>query len=147
MHFQLATLADFPIWHRFRDELYSDLDPAFSEAEIHRIANDPNMFTFLLFDKMNEPPIGMLELSLRNIVDGCNSSPVAYIDGLYVIGAWQSKGIGPKMVQFAKQWAKEQGCTELAVDTELDNEKAQRFYLRNGFEETYRIVQFRMDLS
>lgn len=147
MRFHLATLNDFATWHRFREELYQDLDPAYSEAEIHRIANDPNMITYLIFEDDSDEPVGMLELSLRNIVDGCNSSPVAYIDGLYVVEKWQNRGIGPQIVAFSKKWAMEQGCTELAVDTELDNERAQQFYLKNGFEETFRIVQYRMDLS
>ena len=33
------------------------------------------------------------------------------------------------------------------MDTELENERAQRFYYRQGFEETFRIVQFRMELK
>ncbi|MBI5916185.1 MAG: GNAT family N-acetyltransferase [Bacteroidetes bacterium] len=146
MRFHLATLDNFATWHHFREELYDDLDPAYSEAEIHRIANDPNMATYLVFEEVGNAPVGMLELSLRNIVDGCASSPVAYIDGLYVVENWQGRGIGPQLVAFARQWALGQGCTELAVDTELDNKRAQLFYRKNGFEETFRIVQFRMGL-
>lgn len=147
MHFHLATLADFDTWRRFREELYDDLDPAWSEDEIHRIATDPNMTTYLVFDETQPTPIGMLELSLRNIVDGCATSPVAYIDGLYLTEKWQGRGLGSQLLAFAKKWAGEQGCTELAVDTELDNVRAQKFYLREGFEETFRIVQFRMNLD
>ncbi len=146
MHFHLATLADFSTWHRLREELYDDLDPDHSETEIRRISEDPNLTTYLIFNESEMEPIGMLELSLRNIVDGCISSPVAYIDGLYVTEKWQGRGLGPQVLDFAKKWAREQGCSELAVDTELGNERAQKFYLRQGFEETFRVVQYRMTL-
>jgi aminoglycoside 6'-N-acetyltransferase I len=146
MKFHLATLADFNIWHRMREELYGGIDPAHSEAEIRHIVEDPALATYLVFDENETAPIGMLELSLRNIVDGCLSSPVAYIEGLYVVEKWQGRGLGPQFIDFAKKWAQEHGCTELAVDTELDNERAQRFYEKNGFEETFRVVQYRMGL-
>lgn len=154
MHFHLATLNDLPIWARMRDALYSDLKPDYILAEIRRIVDDSALTTFLIFphgpqsgrDIPKGEPIGMIELSLRNIVDGCISSPVAYIDGLYLVEPWQGKGLGKEMMDFIRKWAQEQGCTELAVDTEPENQRAQKFYLREGFEETFRIVQFRMAL-
>jgi aminoglycoside 6'-N-acetyltransferase I len=146
LHFKLATLDDFDVWHRFRSVLYSDLDPIYSETEIRRTIEDPALASFLVFLNEEPGPIGMIELSLRNIVDGCSSTPVAYIEGLYLIEKYQGQGLGKEMMAFIKKWAREQGCTELAVDTELEKERAQKFYLREGFEETYRVVQFRMEV-
>lgn len=147
LHFHLATLDDFPTWHRLRAELYADLDPVHSENEIRRIVEDLDLTTFLVFDEKKETLIGMLELSLRNIVDGCESTPVAYVEGLYVLEPFQGQGLGKEMIAFAKKWGWEQGCTELAVDTEWENHKAREFYLRQGFEETFRVVQFRMRIA
>ena len=146
VRFHLATLADLDTWMRLRLELYGDLDPAWNEQEIRRIAEDDNLTTFFVFAENQEASAGMVELSLRNIVDGCMTSPVGYIEGLYVLQPWQKRGLGRQMLLFAKQWAREQGCTELAVDTELDNTSAQQYFQLNGFEETFRVVQFRMDL-
>ncbi|MEO1259150.1 MAG: GNAT family N-acetyltransferase [Bacteroidota bacterium] len=144
--FKPATHNDFNIWSRFRDELYGDLKPDYIEAEIKRIIEDPDLASFIIYDKKNKTPVGMVEMSLRNIVDGCVSSPVAYIDGLYLIEEYRGKGFGKALISFTKKWAKENNCTELAVDTELDNKRAQKFYLREGFGETFRIVQFKMTL-
>lgn len=148
MYFHLATLDDFKTWARFRAELYHDLDSEFNHEEIRRIVADPALATFLVFEKKYESGqvIGMIELSLRNIVDGCLSSPVAYLEGLYLTEKFQGKGLGKEMLDFVKKWAREKGCSELAVDTEIENGRAQKFYLKNGFQETYRIVQFRMGL-
>jgi len=146
LRFHLATIDDFDTWHRLRAELYADLDPDHSILEIERMVSDPALSTYLVFIGNEPEPIGMVELSLRNIVDGCISSPVANIDGLYLTEQYQGKGLGKMLLQFIKKWARENGCSELAVDTEPENERAQKFYLREGFEETFRIVQFRMDL-
>ena len=146
LDFQPAVLSDAAIWKRFRSELYDDLNLAHNETEIKRITKDPDLVSYLVFMKNETLPIGLVELSLRNIVDGCTSSPVAYLDGLYLIEKYRGRGLGREMLTFIKNWAKGQGCTELAVDTELENVRAQRFYLREGFKETFRIVQFRMGL-
>ncbi|MEK7254352.1 MAG: GNAT family N-acetyltransferase [Bacteroidota bacterium] len=147
LQFCLAYLSDLDTWMRLRNELYGDLDPQHNEQEIRRTVEDSNLATFFVFEEGSTTPIGMLELSLRNIVDGCLTSPVGYIEGMYVEQPWQGKGIGKKMVEFAKTWALENGCSELAVDTELDNLEAQNFYRHNGFRETFRVVEFRMDLK
>ncbi len=144
--FQPATLNDFETWARFRDELYDDLSPDYIETEIKRIIDDPNLASFIIYTATSDEPVGLVEMSLRNIVDGCVSSPVAYIDGLYLIEKYRGQGLGKALIDFTKKWARENNCTELAVDTELENERAQQFYLREGFTETFRIVQFRMEV-
>lgn len=144
LDFRLANLDDLPVWIKLREELYGDLEPDYNEREIRRTVADPALTSFIVHIDTAQEPVGMLELSLRNIVDGCVSSPVAYIEGLYVKEPWQNKGFGKQMIAYAKRWGLEQGCRELAVDTELDNEKPQVYYARLGFEETYRVVQFRM---
>ena len=146
LKFKPATLNDFETWSRFRDELYGGLEPGYIEAEIKRIMEDPGLASFIIYEEKKDIPVGMVEMSLRNIVDGCVSSPVAYIDGLYLIEKYRGQGFGKKLIQFTKKWAAENNCTELAVDTELENERAQKFYLREGFAETFRIVQYKMEL-
>lgn len=147
LQFRLACLSDLDLWLRLRTELYGDLDPRHNEQEIRRTVQDANLATYFVFEESATTPIGMLELSLRNIVDGCLTSPVAYVEGEYVLPAWQGKGAGKKMIEFAKSWALEKGCSELAVDAELDNVEAQNFYEHLGFRETFRVVEFRMDLK
>ena len=44
-------------------------------------------------------------------------------------------------------WCADNGYTELATDTELENTRAQSFYDSAGFEETGRIVQYRIDIK
>lgn len=135
----------FDDWLRFRESVYSGLDRGFhrQEMEIYFAAADK---TCLLACNEAGTACGMIELSLRNVVDGCLSSPVGYIEGIYVDPAQRGSGIATTLLQHAEAWCRAHGCTEIATDAELDHEDAQRFHQHMGFEETYRIVQYRKDL-
>ncbi|MCR9287026.1 MAG: GNAT family N-acetyltransferase [Bacteroidetes bacterium] len=144
--FKQASKTDKDAWIRLRETLYDGVESTFHEEEIEIILNDKTKATFLVFETGKEDSIGMLELSLRNIVDGCLSSPVGYIEGIYLHEKVRGKGYGRQMIDFAKKWAKSQGCSELGCDAELDDLSAQMFHQKMGFRETYRIVQYKMDI-
>jgi len=100
---------------------------------------------FLYFDE-NEPA-AFLSLSLRSdYVEGTTSCPVAYIEGLYVKPEYRRKGIAEKLVEHAKEWAREYGCAELASDCTIDNDGSQAFHKDVGFSEANRIVCYNMKL-
>ncbi len=65
---------------------------------------------------------GFLEIDLRSHADGCNPSrPVGYIEGWYVAENHRHKGIGRGLLAKAEDWARRQGCVEIASDTWVDN--------------------------
>jgi aminoglycoside 6'-N-acetyltransferase I len=79
-------------------------------------------------------------------VNGTESSPVAFLEGLYVAPAFRRQGIAALLVDQAQQWARERGCTELASDALLDNSASQEMHKALGFTETERVVYFRKPL-
>lgn len=92
--------------------------------------------------------VGFIHMSLRfDYVEGSNSSPVGYIEGIYVDENHRNKGISKKLVKAGEEWSKSLGCTELASDTELDNQESQQFHKRIGFREASRIVSFIKDID
>lgn len=93
-----------------------------------------------------ERPIGMIELALLNFVDGYLSSPVAYLEGIYPIPEYQGKRISSLMMDKIKEWAISMNCSELASDAEVDNQLSQKFHLKAGFKETYRVVEHKRKL-
>lgn len=135
----------FADWLRLRDAVYTGLDRAFHEQEMARIDAEDGMTCFLLIDDAGGV-CGMVEATLRNVVDGCLSSPVGYIEGIYVDAAYRGRGGSRLLMQAAEQWCRAQGCREIATDAELDNFQAQAFHERMGFRETYRIVEYRKNL-
>lgn len=89
-----------------------------------------------------------MSLSLRHdYVEGAESSPVGYLEGIYVRPGHRKKGIAKELVQFAKEWAKNRGCTELASDCEIGNEASRAFHAKMGFAEANRIICFNMRLT
>ena len=88
--------------------------------------------------------VGFVEASKRvDYVNGTSTSPVAFLEGLYVEPAWRRKGVARALVSEVECWAAAQGCTELASDSPIDNVTAHATHRALGFEETERVVYFR----
>ncbi len=133
-------------WKKMRQMLYNELPDDFQEEEMALIASDKDWReSFIVFD--GEKEIGLLEMSLRNFVDGCLTGPVAYVEGIFINKEYRGRGYGRKIIHKAKAWGKSRGCSEMASDSELHNVESQKFHNAMGFEETYRIVQYRMSLD
>ncbi|WP_407666660.1 aminoglycoside 6'-N-acetyltransferase [Microvirga roseola] len=87
---------------------------------------------------------GFAEAALRHdYVNGCASSPVVFVEGIYVQPAFRKQGLARLLVRAVEEWAVRLGCRELASDTELHNRDSQQMHAALGFEETERVVCFR----
>ncbi len=92
-------------------------------------------------------PVGFAQCSLRNdYVEGTNSSPVGYLEGVFIKEGYRNKGCASELLLACEKWAKDMGCSEFASDCELDNEKSLKFHLAMGFDEANRIICFRKDI-
>jgi aminoglycoside 6'-N-acetyltransferase I len=90
---------------------------------------------------------GFMEIDSRSHADGCNPSrPVGYIEGWYVAESHRHRGIGRKLLAAAEDWARSQGCVEMASDTWVDNELSQRVHEALGYEVVDRCVHYRKTL-
>ena len=90
---------------------------------------------------------GFLEVDLRSHADGCNPSrPVGYIEGWYVAENHRHTGIGKRLLAAAEDWARSQGCVEMASDTWVDNDVSQRVHEALGYEVVDRCVHYRKTL-
>lgn len=92
-------------------------------------------------------PVGFAQCNLRNdYVEGTESSPVGYLEGVFVKIKHRKKGIAKKLLTQCEYWAKIQGCSEFASDCELNNTDSLKFHLQLGFEEANRIICFKKKL-
>ena len=88
-------------------------------------------------------PAGVAQCGLRrDYVEGTGSSPVGYLEGIYVCPEFRRRGIAARLVESCEQWAREKGVEEFASDCELDNLDSLSFHLKLGFRETNRIICF-----
>ena len=87
--------------------------------------------------------VGFAQCQLRHdYVEGTSSSPVGYLEGIFVRVEFRHQGIAKQLLFACENWANEQGCREFASDCELGNTESLRFHLGLGFEEANRIICF-----
>ena len=87
--------------------------------------------------------VGFAQCQLRHdYVEGTQTSPVGYLEGIFVQEEFRGKGYGKELLSACEAWAREMGCTEFASDCELDNVNSLSFHTASGFAETNRIICF-----
>jgi aminoglycoside 6'-N-acetyltransferase I len=138
---------DLEAWCRMRRALWPDATPAdlLEEAQAYFRSASPLQAVFLGVGPAGEP-LGMLELSLRSVAEGCRTAPVPYVEGWYVVPAARRRGLGRALMAAAENWARECGYSELASDAVIDNLRSERAHLALGFVEVERAIHFRKDL-
>lgn len=78
----------------------------------------------------------------HDYVQGARTSPVGYLEGIYVRQGWRRRGIAGTLVRRCESWAGQRGCREMASDCELSNEESLAFHLGIGFSEANRTISF-----
>ncbi len=132
-------------WTRLQQALWPDAVPGEHADEIARYfagtLREPIMVLFA--EDGHARPIGFVELSLRAYAEGCQSDNVAYVEGWYVAPEARGRGVGRVLIEAAEDWARGQGCTELASDAELHNAVSAAAHEAFGFSEVGQIRCFR----
>lgn len=91
---------------------------------------------------------GFAEVMLRaDYVNGCETSPVAFLEGIYVDPAHRRTGVARALVDAAAAWGRSRGAREFASDALIDNPESHAFHAAIGFAETERVVYFRKSLE
>lgn len=95
----------------------------------------------------NREILGFLEAGLRSIADGCDvGRPVGYVEGWYVIESRRGQGIGRTLLRAAENWARKQGCREMASDADIENALSHRVHEASGFTVTARSILYKKSL-
>lgn len=91
--------------------------------------------------------VGFAHCSLRfDYVEGSDSSPTGYLEGIYIRQKHRGKGCAKKLLRECEKWAAEKGCRKFASDCEFENSESITFHNKAGFKETNRIVCFIKEL-
>lgn len=106
-----------------------------------KAVKDPDSAVFILTD--DNKAIGFAQCGLRHdYVEGTESSPVGYLEGIFVEKPYRKQGYAGQLLGQCEKWAKEKGCSEFASDCKIDNEISRQFHLGAGFREVNRIICF-----
>ncbi len=136
-----ATPEDKPEWLRMRQGLWPDAPSDYLSLDWDKYLHGPRAAIFVASDSQGRL-IGFLEVDLRDYAEGCESSPVGYIEAWYVDPHVRGQKLGRDLIHTAEGWAREQGCTQMASDTWLDNEASIQAHYKLGYWEVDRLVHF-----
>ena len=120
-----VTREDKPEWLRMRLLLWPPGDLPGWLDDMDRMMHDPSTPVFVAV-RPNGGLGGFLEAGTRPYADGCDTSPVGYIEGWSVDADLRGQGVGASLMRAAEDWARAIGCTEMASDTWQDNETSIR---------------------
>ena len=132
-----------------RVELYSGCPPEEIDDWFERAADDGTHLVgvaVLVADRGDGSLAGFVEIGSRNYAQGCESTPVAFLEGWYVDPDVRFRGLGRRLVEAAERWAAANGFQEIASDTGLDNATSLEAHLALGYEEVERQICFRKRL-
>lgn len=86
---------------------------------------------------------GFAEIGARKYAKGCDTSPVAYLEGIRTDSDLRRTSIASDLVREAEAWARSSGLTEFASDSQIDNHGSEAFHIAAGFEEAERSICWR----
>ena len=125
------------LFHGSGDDVVGPGMPAF---HAHRYAE------VFIAERADGAAAGFVEVGTRPYADGCDTSPVGYIEAWYVDPDMRRRGCGRALLAAAEDWARGVGCSEIASDAQIDNTVSYTAHLRAGSREVDRVVQFRKPL-
>ena len=141
------TSANSSEWLAMAIQLWPDYDP----SELSQIVTDglqSKKYQRLLCQNESGAYIGFIDLSLRHdYVEGSSTSPVGYIEGIFVKPEFRHLGVAKFMVSEGEKWAKHIGCSEIGSDTSATNIDSQNFHQCVGFTKSDVVVHFIKKIS
>ena len=112
------------------------------ELDFHKKVLTSKKEVGLLYQKDNKY-VGFMNLSIRSdYVNGTDTSPVVFVEAIYVLPDYRRQGIGKEFIEYAEKYAKQKGISQLASDCFTDNNLSENFHKSCGFIEKERVICF-----
>lgn len=116
------------------------------EREFEQLTENSDAACFIKY--VDHQPIGFAQCQLRrDYVEGTRSSPVGYLEGIFITEKYRHCGYAKELLLRCEEWAFQMHCVEFASDCEIDNEVSLQFHLAMGFEVANRIVCFKKNIK
>jgi aminoglycoside 6'-N-acetyltransferase I len=139
-----CAASDLDDWTALRSALWPDEEELRARAQA--MLAEPDKLALLCRSDAGEA-LAFAEASIRrDYVNGCDSTPVAFLEGIYVVPGHRHAGTARALVERVAIWARGFGCTEFASDALLENAASHAFHAAIGFAETERVVYFKRPL-
>jgi aminoglycoside 6'-N-acetyltransferase I len=139
--------ADRAAWAEMRAVLWPGEGSEAHLAEIDEIFKSREAWGFIAEMPADGAIAGFAEIAIRNYANGCDTRPVAFLEGIWVRPALRRRGIGGRLIRYAEAFLIARGWRELGSDTLFDNDASQAAHRDWGFSETERVIYFRKILA
>lgn len=148
---RMAQAADVEELAELRAALWPESSRVEHAAELKEIVAGrvPGILPMVVFVavRRDRKMVGFLEAGLRSHADGCDRArPVGYVEGWFVSAEARRGGIGAALLEAAEEWARGQGCREMASDAQAHNVTSQEVHGALGFEVAERAILYRKTL-
>ena len=135
-----ARSGDLPAWAAMRHALWPDGSAASHLAELEIWFLKPKFHGFMA--EQGGRLVGFAELYEREFANGCESQPVAFLEGIWVEESLRRQGLARALLAAAEAWCKANGFSELGSDALVDNTESIQAHAAWGFSEIERTVCF-----
>jgi aminoglycoside 6'-N-acetyltransferase I len=136
-----ATDEDKWEWLRMRQGLWPEAPVEYLTFDLDERLIDPDYAVFVASNTDGQL-VAFVEVGLRDHGEGCETSPVGYIEAWFVGEYVRGQKLGRELIHAAEEWARGKGCAEMASDTWLENEASIAAHLKLGYWEVERLVHF-----
>lgn len=152
---RFAEASDIPNLARMREALWpvSSAEEHAQELALILSGKFPSVMPLVIIiaeERASTPEdllVGFLEVGLRSYAEGCDPShAVGYVEGWYVADGHRNRGIGAALLVAAENWARTQGCTEIASDSQITNMTSQNVHEALGFKVVEHSINYRKAL-
>ncbi|TAM06178.1 MAG: GNAT family N-acetyltransferase [Paraburkholderia sp.] len=141
---RVVAPADVSSWRLLRQMLWPHASADDHVRETEQLLAEPHRYVMVIAVSSKGEALGFAEAAIRHdYVNGCDTSPVLFLEGIYVVPDMRRHGIARALCTSIEQWGSSHGCAEFASDTSIDNVDAQTLHRALGFDETERVVFFR----
>jgi aminoglycoside 6'-N-acetyltransferase I len=137
---------DRAAWSEMRSALWPDDMPQVHAEAIDELLEADDSWGFIALTIDGEIA-GFAEVATRKSANGCDTRPVAFLEGIWVRPELRRRTIGASLIKYAEAFLISHGFRELGSDTQIDNRPSQDAHSAWGFSETERVVYFRKALK
>ena len=102
-----GELADLAI------QMWTDHAPEDLEERFRKLVMNDEAVCFIKYT--DDQPIAFAQCQLRHdYVEGTDSSPVGYLEGIFVREGYRKNGYAAELLSECEKWAREKGCAEFS---------------------------------
>lgn len=129
------------VHHQGRPDLFREKGTKYSGPELLEMMGQADVPIFVLEESGSVAGYIMCKMLKA---DGAAQEPITtlYVDDLCVDESARGKGIGRQLMDYARDYAREQGCHNLTLHVWEGNPGAQAFYASMGMKKQYTCLEW-----